>query len=322
MASGGVLVTGANGFVGSALLSRMAPEFGGRLVGAARSGPADAPGGPRRVRVESLGPATDWSAALAGVQTVVHTAARVHVMRETEADPLAAYRAVNVDGTVRLARQAAAAGVARLVFLSTVKVNGEETAAGRPFRADDAPRPVDPYGVSKLEAENALREVSRETGLEVVCLRCPLVYGPGVGGNFERMMAWMHRGAVLPLASVDNRRSLVSIGNLADLVAACVRHPRPLDGVLMAADGEDLSTPQLLRKVAASLGRPARLLPFPVPLLKLGAAMAGRGAEAQRLCSSLQVDISQTRARLGWNPSVAVDEALRETAAAWLAANQ
>jgi nucleoside-diphosphate-sugar epimerase len=227
-----------------------------------------------------------------------------------------------VDGSVRLARQAAASGVRRLIFMSTVKVNGEESTPGRPFRFDDPPQPVDAYGVSKLEAENALREVGRATGLEVVCLRCPLVYGPGVRGNFERMMALVHRGVVLPFGSIDNRRSLVSIGNLADLVDACVRHPQPLDGVLMVSDGQDLSTPQLLRKVASGLGRRARLPSFPVPLLRLAAAVAGRRQEAQRLCSSLQVDISATRERVGWRPSISVDDSLRETAAAWLAANQ
>lgn len=321
-AGDGVLVTGGNGFIGSALLSRLEVGFGAHLAGSARSWPADAGGRVRRVRVEGLSATTDWTDALAGIRTLVHTAARVHVMRETEPDPLAAFRAVNVDGSVRLARQAAAAGVRRLVFLSSVKVNGEATATGRPFRADDKPVPEDPYGLSKLEAEEALREVGRQTGLEVVCVRCPLVYGPGVGGNFERMLAWMHRGLVLPLASVDNRRSLVSIGNLVDLVAACVRHPEPLDGVLMVSDGQDLSTPQLLRQVAAGLGRPARLLPCPVRLLDLGAAALGRRAEARRLCSSLQVDISQTFARVGWRPAVSVEASMRETAAAWLAANQ
>lgn len=322
MAADGILVTGANGFIGSALIARLEPAFGTGLVAAARSWPGRPQAGPRRVQVDGLGPSTDWAAALAGVGTVIHAAARVHVMRETEPDPLSAYRRVNVEGSVRLAGQAAQAGVRRLILLSTVKVNGEETPAGRPFRADDVPQPVDPYGISKLEAELALQEVGRSSGLEVVCLRLPLVYGPGVGGNFRRMMEWVHRGWVLPLGAIDNRRSLVSIGNLAGLVEACVRHPRSLRGVFMVSDGNDLSTPQLLRGLAAALGRPARLMPLPAPWLMPVAAALGRRAEAQRLCSSLQVDITDTLAELAWKPRVPVESSLRETAAAWLAANQ
>lgn len=312
------LVTGANGFVGSALCRRLAGD--GRSARAAVRVGRAAPAGADIAEVADMTAATDWTAALQGVRQVVHLAARVHVMDERSADPLAEFRRINVEGTANLARQAAAAGVRRFVFLSSIKVNGESTLPGRPFKASDTPAPDDPYGVSKLEAEMALQEIAARTGMEVVCIRPPLVYGPGVKANFAAMMRWLHRGLPLPLAAVtENRRSLVGLDNLVDLLVTCLDHPAAANQIFLAGDGEDLSTADLLRRMGVALERPARLLPVPVGLLELGAALMGRRGIYQRLCGSLQVDIGHTRQLLDWSPPVSVDEGLRRTAQAFSA---
>jgi UDP-glucose 4-epimerase len=311
------LVTGATGFVGGAIAARLSHDAPGQVRIAARRAPGDLSMLPLTL-VADLGPDTDWRDAVRGVVTVVHAAARVHVMRESSANPLAEFRRANVEGTLRLAGQAAEAGVRRFVFISSIKVNGEATGEGRPYTAADPPAPVDPYGVSKLEAEEALRALARGTGLEVVVIRPVLVYGPGVKGNFRSMLRWLRRGLPLPLGAIDNARSLVSLDNLVDLIAVCVRHPGAAHQTFLASDGEDLSTPELLRRTAAALGTHARLLPVPAPMLRAAACVVGRGDAAQRLCGSLQVDIRSTRARLGWTPPTSVDAALRRTAAAFL----
>jgi len=267
---------------------------------------------PDAVAVGDIGPATDWRAALEGARCVVHLAARTHVMSESAADPLAEYRRANVAATVRLAREAAAAGARRLVFMSSIKVNGESTQ--RPYTEADPPRPEDAYGVSKWETEQALAGVAAATGLEVVVLRPPLVYGPGVKGNFLRLMRLVARGVPLPLASVANRRSLIYVGNLADAVVAAIDAPGAAGRTLLAADAEDLSTPDLVRAIARSLGTRARLLPCPPALLNLGAALAGRRAVAARLTGSLQVDASALRRELGWRPRATLAQGLEQTA--------
>jgi len=302
-----ILVTGATGFVGRALCA----ELAARGLPARPVSRRPAPG---CSAIGDIGPDTDWTQALQGVTHVVHLAARVHVMDDRAADPLAEFRRANVAATLRLARQAAAAGVRRLVFVSSVKVNGEETQPGQPFTADDVPRPQDPYGVSKLEAEQGLLELARETGMEVAIVRPPLVYGPGVGANFRSMLRWVQRGVPLPLGGVHNRRTLVALDNLADLVILCLDHPAAANQVFLAGDGEDLSTPELLRRVAKALGTRVRLLPVPPLLLRSAAALVGKGGVARRLCGSLQLDTAKTRQLLGWTPRVGVDEALRRTA--------
>lgn len=255
---------------------------------------------------------TDWSAALAGTQAVVHLAARVHVMGELAGDPLAAFRVVNTEGTLNLARQVAAAGVHRFVFVSSIKVNGESTAPGHAFRASDVPQPEDPYGQSKCEAEDGLRALAARTGLDVVIVRPPLVYGPGVKANFAALMRAVQRGLPLPLgAVVNNRRSFVALDNLVDLLIACLDNPAAANQTFLVSDDEDLSTAELLRRLGQAMERPARLLPVPPWLLQAGAALLGKRDVAQRLLGNLQVDITGTRQTLGWAPLVSVDEGLR-----------
>lgn len=312
-----VLVTGANGLVGHALAAQAAAR-GLALRAATRQPAAGLPPGVEPVVGLELDPGTDWRAALAGIEVVVHAAARVHVMHDTAPDPLAEFRRINTASSIELARQAAAAGVRRLVFVSTIFVNGAQTR-GSPFRADDPGAPGSPYAVSKHEAEAGLREVAAATGLELVIVRPPLVYGPGVKGNFERLMQALHRGLPLPLGAVHNRRSLVGLDNLVDLLLTCTTHPAAAGEVFLVSDGEDLSTTELLRRTARALGRPARLVPVPEGWMRAAARVLGRDDLAQRLLGSLQVDIAKTRERLGWTPPVGVDEGLARTAAHFLA---
>jgi nucleoside-diphosphate-sugar epimerase len=238
---------------------------------------------------------TDWSSALEGQQVFIHTAARAHIMKDEVPDPLEEYRKVNVDGTLNLARQAAEAGVKRFIFISSIKVNGEQTRPGVPFSADDTPAPQDPYGISKYEAEQGLQALAAETGMEVVIIRPPLVYGPGVKGNFATLMRMVEQGIPLPLGAIHNKRSLVALDNLVDLIITCIDHPAAANQVFLAGDGEDLSTTELLRGVANAMGKPARLIPVPAGVLMLGATVLGKKAMAQRLLGSLQVDISKAR---------------------------
>jgi nucleoside-diphosphate-sugar epimerase len=267
---------------------------------------------PATVTVGELTPETDWRRALEGVQCVVHLAARTHVLSETARDPLAEYRRVNVEGTLRLAEQAAQAGVRRLVFMSSVKVNGESTQ--RPFTERDDPRPEDGYGFSKRDAERALGRVSGTTGMEVVILRPPLVYGPGVKGNFLRLLDVVARRVPLPLASIRNRRSLIYVGNLVDAVLAAIASPRAAGGTYLLSDGEDVSTPELVREMARALGVAPRLLPCPSSWLKLAGAVTGRRAAVARLTGSLQVDSTAAHRDLEWRPRYTLAQGLAATA--------
>jgi nucleoside-diphosphate-sugar epimerase len=291
-----LLITGGTGFVGQALVKRL-----GKL--------------PMRLatRADSAG----WEKVLVGINRVVHLAARVHVMQDTDADPLEAFRAVNVEATLNLARQAAVAGIKRFVFISSVKVNGESTQPGRAFTEADLANPQDAYGQSKHEAEQGLRQLSADTGMEVVIIRSPLVYGPGVKANFAALMRVVQRGWPLPLGAVHNQRSLVALDNLVDFIVTCITHPQAANQTFLVSDGQDLSTTELVRGMALAAGVPGRfLLPVPVWALQAGAALLGKGDVVQRLCSNLQVDISKTRDLLGWVPPVSVEEGLRRAMAA------
>ncbi|MDP3164634.1 MAG: SDR family oxidoreductase [Hydrogenophaga sp.] len=309
-----MLITGANGFVGRRVC-RVAIDAGLRVRGAVRHSDK-AFEGVERVVVSSLNDAADWTQALTGCQVVVHIAARVHVMTELASNPLDEFRRVNVQGTLHLAREAAASGVRRFVFVSSVKVNGESTSADHPFTAADPPAPQDPYGISKMEAEQGLHKIAAETGMEVVIVRPPLVYGPGVKANFASLMRAVQRGLPLPLASVThNRRSFVALDNLVDLLITCIDHPAAANQTFLVSDGEDLSTADLMRRLGRAMGKPARLFPIPPSLLQLGANLLGKGDMAQRLLGNLQVDISHTRNTLHWAPPISVDEGLRRAAA-------
>ncbi len=311
-----LIVTGANGFVGRTFCAGAATR-GFVVCGITRSR-CDLSSGCESFVVDRIDDSTDWRDALAGAKVVLHLAARVHVMADTAENPLAEFRRVNVQGTVNLARQAVAAGVKRFVFVSSIKVNGETTERDQPFTADDESAPLDPYGVSKMEAEQGLRKIGAETGMEVVIIRPPLVYGPGVKANFQVMMRWLARGVPLPLGAIHNRRSMVALDNLVDLILTCIDHPAAANQTFLVSDGEDLSTTQLLQRLGRALGKPARLIPVPAMLLKVGAALVGKPAIAQRLCGSLQVDISKTQQLLGWTPPLSVDEGLKRAAEGYL----
>ncbi|WP_447747583.1 UDP-glucose 4-epimerase family protein [Pseudomonas nicosulfuronedens] len=309
-----VLLTGASGFVGRGVLARLCQENDVQVRVAQRGVAAQWPEGVEVARIDGLSMTQPWASALQGIDVVIHCAARVHVMDEQAADPLAAFRAVNVEATRHLAQEAAAAGVKRFVFVSSIKVNGEETAPGHPFTADAAPQPQDPYGTSKFEAEQALFSVAQHSGLEVVVVRPPLVYGPGVKANFASLMRALQRRLPLPFGAIDNRRSLVARDNLVDLLLLCSRHPAAAGQVFLVSDGEDLSTAQLCRGLSKALGVQPRLLPVPAVLLRLLGLLTGRSQQAQRLLGSLQVDISATCSRLDWAPPVSIEQALRDTA--------
>lgn len=308
---GKILVTGATGFVGAELCSALRRR-GAAVIGAVRKNAcAD------QCDVGNLSGSTDWSRALAGCDVIIHLAARVHVMQDKSADPLRDYREVNVDATANLARQGAALGVKRFVFVSSIKVNGEETSA-RAFTPQDVPAPVDPYGQSKLEAERALMEIARETGMELVIVRPPLVYGPGVKANFLRLMQLVRRGWPLPFGGMRNRRSMVALDNLVDLLIVCAHHPAAAGRVFMVSDGDDQSIASLITLMARAMNKRALLLPVPQQLISSAASALGKSAVASRLLGSLQVDITDTRNVLGWQPVITTEKAVQKTVASFL----
>jgi nucleoside-diphosphate-sugar epimerase len=304
-----VLVTGANGFVGRSLCVELLKR-GFEVRGAIRSRVVPSV---TTFVVGEVGADTDWRAALDGVGTIIHLAARAHVLRDRAIDPLTEFCRVNLAGSVCIARQAVSAGVRRLIYISSIGVNGAETF-DRPFTADDAVQPHSAYAISKHRAELALRRIADESALEVVIIRPPLVYGPDAPGNFGQLVRYLLRGVPLPLGAVHNRRSFVAVDNLVDLIAICIRHPMAANSVFLVSDGEDISTTQLLRRLGHALHRPARLLPVPAALLRLAAAAIGKQELAQRLCGSLQVDIVRTREVLDWSPPTTLDDALARTA--------
>jgi UDP-N-acetyl-alpha-D-quinovosamine dehydrogenase len=313
-----VLITGATGFVGAALCGRFVSK-GYAVRAAVRTLPITAAGldGVDKVGVGGIDGATDWGDALRNVDVVVHLAARVHVMYETCSAPLAEFRRTNLEGTERLARQAAETGVKRLIYVSSIKVNGE-TSGQRPFTTEDAPALRDPYAISKWEAEQALLNLSKKTGLEVVIVRPPLIYGPHVKGNFLRLLRLIDSGLPLPLGALNNRRSLVGVDNLCDLLRVSLEHPAAANQLLLVSDGEDLSTRDLLLRLADAMNRPLRLLPAPRALLRMAGIVARKSAEVKRLCDTLQVDMTKTERTLGWRPPFSIAKGLHDTVAWYL----
>ena len=309
-----VLVTGANGFVGNRLC-RVLHEKGYIIRAAFRQVVPTINCCIRdRVAIGDISLGTNWEKSLHNMDCIVHLAARVHVMQDSTIDPLAEYRKINVDATLNLARQAAQTGVRRFIFLSTIKVNGEQTLPGKPFTEKDVPEPRDPYSISKYEAEKQLQELADETGMEMVIIRPVLVYGPGVKGNFASMMHYLRKGVPLPFGAIHNRRSLVALDNLVDLIFICIEHSAAANQVFLVSDGNDVSTTELFKQMAEALNLSSRLIPIPERLLMLGATILGKQAFALRLLGSLQVDISKAVDLLEWNPPVRMKEALRETA--------
>jgi nucleoside-diphosphate-sugar epimerase len=306
------LVTGANGFVGKHLCAELLRQ--GQPVRAAVRSASPPVDGIEVAVVGAIDGETNWANALHDVDVVIHLAARVHVMKDTAADPLAEFLKVNTQGTANLARQAAAAGVKRLVYVSSIKVNGERTAETQPFAESDKPDPQDAYAISKWQAEQVLQRVAQEAGIEVVIVRPPLVYGPGVRGNFIRLLAAVDKGIPLPLASVRNKRSLVYLGNLADALILCASHPAAAGKTYLVRDGEDISIPDLVRQMAAGLGRPARLLPLPVKLLRGLGKLSGKPESIERMVGSLRVNDDLIRKELGWKPQFTLQQGLQATA--------
>jgi nucleoside-diphosphate-sugar epimerase len=308
-----ILVTGANGYIGKALCATLL-ENGYVVRGAFRSPDRFSAHRDRMecVSVGEIGPSTDWGEALSGVDKIVHLAARVHIMHDRALSPLEEYRKVNRDGTLRLAEAAIRAGVSRLVYLSTVKVHGEKTDR-RPFIESQSPDPQDPYALSKWESEKVLKEIAGNTGFEVI-LRPPLVYGPGVGANFLRLLRFVDRGLPIPLGRVKNQRSMVYLGNVIDAIGTCLNHPKAGGETFLVSDGQDRSTPDIIRIIASSLAKRPKLWSWPPICLRTIGAISGRKDEIDRLMDSLMVDSGKIRKTLGWKPPFTAEEGVRETA--------
>lgn len=302
-----LLITGASGFLGTCVTAALFPQGRYVLTVASRryvTTPVD-----KVIQIYDLGPDTEWNNVLCGQQVIIHTAARAHIPPDKSSDPRVGFRTVNVDGTLNLARQASEAGVKRFIFLSSIGVNGVSNKA--PFTVNDSPNPSEPYAYSKWEAEQGLLQISEQTDMEVVIIRPPLVYGPNAPGNFGRLVGWVEKGIPLPLGAVHNQRTLVGLDNLVDLIRVCIDHPAAANQVILAGDDEDVSTTQILRGIAEGMGRPSRLIPVPEPLLWAGASVLGKKAMAEKVLGSLQVDISETKRLLGWEPPYSFAEGMK-----------
>lgn len=306
-----ILVTGANGFVGRPLCEELVRQ--GYIVRAVMRDASQTQNTCEVIKVQDIGPDTDWVVALSGVETIIHLAARAHIMNDAAADPLQEFRRVNVEGTRRLAYSAAAVGVKRLVYISSVKVNGESTSGNNKYVETDAPAPEDAYGISKYEAEQVLHHVAAETGLEVVILRPPLIYGANVKGNFAQMLRILRKGLPLPLGAVNNLRSLLYVGNLVDALILCARHPAAKGQTYLVSDGEDVSTSDLLRMLADAMGRSIFLFSCPCFLLKAAGPLTGKSTQMTRLLGSLRVDSSKIRQELDWVPPSSLQQGLHAT---------
>ncbi len=313
-----IFVTGANGFVGLALCHRLVTE-GYKVTGGVR-GDFPLSHGIKKSIIGDVSENTNLEKILKCHDIVIHLAGKANLSDGKSPNIFTEYRKINVDGSCNLVRQAATAGVKRFIFISSVKVCGDETALGHPFTETCAPNPADPYSVSKLEAEKALTALTKGCTMELVVIRPPLVYGPGVKANFLRIMHWLYKGVPLPFGAVQNKRSFISLDNLIDFIVTCIEYPSPANEIFLVSDGEDLSTTELLQRLGQAMGKPARLLPVPDVILAAGLRLIGKKNLADRLCGSLQVDISKARELLGWQPPITVDQGLRKTAQWFLSA--
>ena len=310
-----ILVTGSTGFVGSRLLaSKEAVARSIQFCAITRQPFNEIPLNVEQIRIEDISEKTDWSEALAGVDAVVHLAARVHVMSDGSSSPLEEYRKANVLSTLSLAMQAADAGVKRFIFLSSIKVNGEKTKLGEPFTEDSIPKPEDPYGISKLEAEKGIREICNATGMQYVLIRSPLIYGPGVGANYQRLMNLVQRRLPLPLGGIVNKRSMLALDNLIHFILLAARHPKAANQLFLLSDHNTLSTPELIDRMAICMGYPSnRLISVPVNLLRLAGLCLGQSAAIDRLTESLEINSNKAHSLLGWNPPLNFEEAIQMT---------
>ncbi len=308
-----ILITGATGLIGSRVIEMLTLNSRFTPIAAMRNQHTVFPKQVKTIKVDDLGPGNAWDKVLEDIEVIIHTAARVHVMSENAKDPLSEFRRVNVDGTLNLARQASNLGVKRFIFLSSIKVNGENTSLNHPFTEEDSPLPVDSYAISKFETEVGLFKLAEETDMEIVCIRPPLVYGPGVKANFLSMIRWVKRGVPLPFGAIHNKRSLVGLDNLVDLIITCIEHPAARNQIFLASDGEELSTTELLTRLSYALGKRPRLFSINQKLLELCLIILGRKSVVQRLCNSLEVDIQKSRKLLNWSPPFTIDEELRRT---------
>jgi len=308
-----VLVTGANGFIGSELSRRMLAEGWG-VRGAIRSSAKKhrLPQGINAIEIGNIDSHTEWETAVCGIDTIVHLAARVHMMDDITSDPITAFRNINVAGTKRLAQTAESKKVRRFVYVSSIKVNGE--GRSDPYTTEDYPSPVGPYAISKFEAEEELHRIAANTGFEVVILRPPLVYGPGVKANFLKLIRIVDRGIPLPLAMAKNHRSMIYLKNLVDAILLCIIHPEAAGKTFLLSDGKDVSIAELIQMISSALGRPSRLFPLPPELLRFLAKVTGRSNAVSRLLDSLIVDCSRIRTELDWTPPYSMKEGLEETA--------
>ena len=310
MLKGIVLLTGYTGFVGAALVNALSGsqlKLVGRRAFSGQSG---------QFFEKQVIATEDYSDCLNGVSVIIHAAARAHIMADTAVEPLEEYRSVNVAGTLNLAKQAAVSGVKRFIFISSIKVNGESTQIGRPFRSDDEMNPQDPYGLSKAEAEAGLKQIAADTGMEVVIIRPPLVYGPGVKANFAAMLKMAQKNLPLPLGAIHNKRSMVALDNLVDLIVTCINHPAAANQTFLVSDDHDVSTTELLQMMTRAAGKKPRLIPVPMSWLQLAGKLTGKQAVIDRLCGNLQVDISHTKDTLDWKPPLTVEEGIARCFAA------
>ena len=311
-----ILITGASGFIGKSLASKlntMALPYRCAIRHSATCSDSEK----NTVSVGNIDGTTDWQSALNNIKVVVHLAARAHIMVDSFTDPLAEFKKINTDGTLNLARQAARAGVKRFIFVSTIKVNGETTSGSAAFTEKSRPVPQDPYGISKLEAETGLQSIADETGMEVVIIRPPLVYGPGVKANFFSLMKLADNSLLLPFGAINNSRSMVYVGNLVDFIVRCIDHPAAANQIFLVSDNNDLSLAMLVRILRISLGRPLRLLSFPPGLFRCIALLLGKARMVEKLIGDLQIDSTKARNLLGWEPPHSVEQGIRATVAAY-----